>query len=65
MPPLTVGQTVWLKSGGAQMTIVSAGDNRRLHCNWFVAGEVKEDTFPEDALTTEQPGGNQPAISMG
>lgn len=58
---LKEGESVWLKSGGPEMTVkgenIANYDNdvSKVVCSWFVKTEVKEHDFVEAQLTTEDP----------
>jgi uncharacterized protein YodC (DUF2158 family) len=52
-----IGDIVQLKSGGPKMTIsledlkVSGTSTGKVHCEWFINGEVKTYLFNEEVLT--------------
>lgn len=52
-----VGDTVRLKSGGPEMTVVNVFTNEkgvlRVECAWFLGDEPKSHTFPAMALEKE------------
>lgn len=57
------GAQVWLKSGGPQMTVKWKDMNDDWLCSWFVGTEIKEHSFSEAQLTTEDP--NPSTVSSG
>jgi uncharacterized protein YodC (DUF2158 family) len=48
---IVVGSTVWLKSGGPEMT-VSASYENTADTLWFSGGTLNEGTFPMECLVT-------------
>ena len=50
-----VGETVWLKSGGPQMTIVAV-DGQRVTCGWFTEERLYlTEEFPAESLSPDIP----------
>lgn len=55
MSNLKTGDTVWLKSGGPQMTIHDI-DNDNYSCRWFdEKNKLQRGTFKANDLTKENP----------
>ena len=55
---MDVGDVVKLKSGGASMTVIDAGEidgQRYCWCTWMTAqGESKTEMYPTEAMTQVQ-----------
>lgn len=60
-PPLKVGAVVWLNSGGAAMTVLSAACCGSVQAGYFCPhGSLHEIDLPRECVTTIDP--NQPEI---
>lgn len=55
------GMSVWLRSGGPEMSVKTQTGNGSWLCSWFVGADVKEHAFMAEQLTDQNP--NAPAIS--
>jgi len=52
---LKIGDTVELKSGGPDMTVIDVLPNGLIMCAWFDRDKSSKETFPPDALKKTGP----------
>jgi uncharacterized protein YodC (DUF2158 family) len=55
---LSIGDKVWLKSGGPCMTVSQVGHEGKpdkIYCIWFFESKPESAPFPRDALTLVDP----------
>jgi len=52
---ITEGTIVWLKTGSPAMTVKFKTASHEWFCTWFEGKSVKEHSFTEAQLTTEEP----------